>query len=288
MTGYGRAEFTVNEDAFIVEVKTLNNRYIDINIRAGERFFGLEHRIREEVKRRFSRGSFTIYISASGGETLHQSLNLEVAKTYLDAAKTLKLKLGVSGDTDVEFFLRLKDIFTSGKKTPDADSDWAAMQKGLGAALAQVDEWRGREGMALKADLLTRLKNLERNLETVEKTAPDINERCVNRIKEAIERLVGQGVDETRLLTEAAICAERSDVTEEVVRLKSHVAAFRRYLDSIEHGEPVGKKLDFLCQEIGREINTIGSKAADVSVTRTVIEMKNELEKMREQSQNVE
>jgi len=285
MTGYGRGEFTIGEDAFTVEVKTLNNRYIDINLRASERFFSLENRIREEVKRRFSRGSFTIYVSASGGEASKQSLNLEVAKTYLEAARTLKMKLGVTGDADVEFLLRLKDIFIAGKKTPDADADWGAMQKGLGAALDQVDEWRGREGETLKADLLMRLKNLDVSLETVEKAAPEINERCVKKIKEAIERLIGQGVDEARLLTEAAICAERADVTEEVVRLKSHIGAFRLYLDS---PEPGGKRLDFLCQEIGREINTIGSKAADISVTRTVIEMKNELEKIREQSQNVE
>lgn len=285
MTGYGRAEFAIAEDAFTIEVKALNNRYIDINLRAPERFFGLENRVREEVKRRFSRGSFTIYISASGGETPKQSLNLDVAKAYLEAARTLKMKLGVTGDADVEFLLRLKDIFTSGKKTTEADADWEALQKGFGAALDQVDEWRGREGETLKIDLLMRLKNIEAHIEIVEKAAPEINERCVRKIKEAIERLVGQGVDEARLLTEAAICAERSDVTEEVVRLKSHIGTFRLYLDS---PEPAGKRLDFLCQEMGREINTIGSKASDVSVTRTVVEMKNELEKIREQSQNVE
>ncbi len=285
MTGYGRAEFTIGEDAFTVEVKTLNNRYIDINLRAPERFFGIENRIREEVKRRFSRGSFTIYISASAGETPKQTLNLDVAKAYLEAARTLKMKLGVTGDADVEFLLRLKDIFIAGKKAPDADSDWPAAQKGLTPAFDQVDEWRVREGETLKVDILARLKNIEGHMGVVEKAAPEINERCVKKIKEAIERLVGQGIDEARLLTEAAICAERADVTEEVVRLKSHIDTFRLYLDS---PEPAGKRLDFLCQEIGREINTIGSKAADVSVTRTVVEMKNELEKIREQSQNVE
>ncbi len=285
MTGYGRVEFTAGEDAFTVEVKTLNNRYIDINLRIPERFSQLESRIREEVKRRFSRGSFTVYVTYSSGEAFGQTLNMDVAKTYLEAARTLKTKLGVTGDADVEFLLRLKDIFTADKKTPDADADWTALQKGLGAALDQVDEWRGREGEALKIDFLARLKNLEGHLKVVEDAAPDINSRCVKKMKEAIERLIGQRVDESRLLMEAAICAEKSDVTEEIVRLKSHLNTFGVYLNL---PEPAGKRLDFLCQEIGREINTIGSKAADVSVTRTVIEMKNELEKMREQSQNVE
>ncbi|MBI5888738.1 MAG: YicC family protein [Deltaproteobacteria bacterium] len=291
MTGYGRSDFQAAapegeaKEGFYIEIKSLNHRFLDISSRLPERFFALEHRLRDEIKKRFSRGAVTLILNSDGAQRQELKLNLDVAKTYLDAAETLQEDLDVDGELDAQFFLKLKDIFTAGRKELDAEALWEPLKNGLYAAFEQMDAWRVKEGRALRDDLEKRLCALEGFIAKVEALSPQSLAAYRERLKTEMERILGGRVDEARLLQEAAVFAQRSDFSEETVRIKSHVEMFRNYLKA---DEPVGKRLDFLCQEFLREANTIASKANDAPITQTVVEIKGELEKIREQVQNVE
>lgn len=286
MTGYGRSDFAIGSEVFSVEIKSLNHRYIDIYLRSLERFSPLENRIREEIRKKFSRGAFSVYVNVVSTDTPSMKVNIPVAKAYMDAATELKKELGIKGEeVDIPLLLRLKDIFSFERKAIDAESDWTFLKDGLYRAFGQLEEWRVKEGGALREDLISRLLTIESMAASVEARAPGIIEDYRNRLKTEIEKLIAGKVDEARILQEAAIFAERTDVSEELSRLKSHIDMFRKYL---KFNEPIGKRLDFLCQELGRETNTVGSKSNDIQITQTVIEMKGELEKVREQVQNIE
>lgn len=285
MTGWGKGDFGIGTDTFTIEVKTLNHRFIDISMRSPERFSPMETRLRDEIKKAFARGSFSVHIYPVSSETAALKLNMPMARLYLEAAEELKRELKVQGQVDIGTLLRQKDIFAFERKGPFAEEDWTPVKAGLGAALAQVEAWRVREGESLSADLFSRLETLEGLLFTVETRIPKMLEAYRERLKTEMEKVLAGKVEDSRILLEAAIFAEKTDTAEEATRLKSHIEMFRKLLG--EPG-PVGKKLDFLCQELGREINTIGSKANDTTITQTVIEMKGEVEKIREQVANVE
>ncbi|MBI5885242.1 MAG: YicC family protein [Deltaproteobacteria bacterium] len=285
MTGYGRAEVQLGSETYSIEVKSLNNRFLDVNLRVAERFSAFDAKVRDEIKKRFSRGSFTINAGMSSASTPSLRLNLATAKLYLDAAETLRRELGVTGMVDVNALLKLKDIFTYEKPGADAEADWGQVKTGLAAAFDQLDEWRAKEGATLTQDLLARLEQLERRMGRVEARVPEVTAAYRNRVRDEMEKLLNGKADETRILLEAALFAQRSDIAEELARLKSHLTLFRGYAAS---SEPAGKRLDFLCQEMGREVNTIGSKSADADITADVVEMKAEMEKIREQVQNIE
>ena len=285
MTGWGKGDFAIGGDTFTVEVKTLNHRFIDISARFPERFSPMETRLRDEIKKAFSRGSFSVHIYPVSSETAALKLNVQMARLYLEAARELKDTLGVGGEVDVATLLRQKDIFAFERKGPFAEEDWNSVKAGLLAALEQVEAWRAKEGEALSSDLFSRIDTLEGLLFTVETRIPKMLEAYRERLKNEMEKVLAGKVEDSRILLEAAIFAEKTDTAEEATRLKSHLEMFRKLLG--EQG-PIGKKLDFLCQELGREINTIGSKANDTRITQTVIEMKGEVEKIREQVQNVE
>ena len=212
-------------------------------------------------------------------------LNRAIARQYIDAGSALRTELGVAGEVDVRLLLSLKEIFTCDRPVVDAAQDWDSVKAGLTAAFAQVNEWRAKEGAALTTDILARLSRLEARIGQVEQRVPEVTAAYRSRIKDEIERVINGKADDSRILLEAAIFAQRSDIAEELTRLKSHLTLFRGYAAS---DEPSGKRIDFLCQEIGREINTIGSKSADVNITQDVVEMKAEMEKIREQAQNLE
>lgn len=285
MTGWGKGDFAIGTDTFTVEVKTLNHRFIDISVRSPERFSPMETRLRDEIKKAFSRGSFSVHIYPVSSETAALRLNMPMARLYLEAAAEIRRELGVAGDVDIATLLRQKDIFAFERKGPFAEEDWALVKAGLEAALGQVAAWRDREGEALSADLFSRLETLEGLLFTVETRIPKMLEAYRDRLKSEMEKVLAGKVEDSRILLEAAIFAEKTDTAEEATRLKSHLEMFRKMLGQ---AGPIGKKLDFLCQELGREINTIGSKANDTTITQTVIEMKGEVEKIREQVQNIE
>lgn len=286
MTGYGRAEFELADgEAYSVEARCLNHRFLDISLRTPERFSPFDLKIREEIKKRFARGSFSVFINLVSKGAAELKLNPAVVELYSQAAQRLKEEFGISGEADVPTMLKMKDIFAVERKGPLVDADWDAVASALGGALAQVEDWRKREGAALKEDLLSKLSSVEGLLFGIEARLPKAVEAYRDRLAADIERLAGAKADPARILLEAAVFAERADVNEEVVRLKSHLELFRKFLG---FEEPVGKRLDFLCQEIGREVNTIGSKPSDVRITQTVVEMKGEVEKIREQVQNIE
>lgn len=285
MTGYGRAEFQLGADVCAIEVRSLNGRYLEINVRGPERFAPFELKLRDELKVRFARGSFTVNIAIISAGAQSYVLNKELARLYIDAGRELKYTLGIDGGVDAGFLLKLKDIFVYDKKDAVADADWESLRKGLNAAFDGVEKWRIKEGESIAADMTARLASLEATVRLIEAGAGAMVEAYARKMREGIERLLKDKTDEGRILIEAAVYAERCDVSEETNRLRSHIALFREYLGA---SDPAGKRLDFLCQEIGREINTVGSKSPDAAITQTVVEMKNVLEKLREQAQNVE
>lgn len=285
MTGWGKGDFAIGGDTFTIEVKTLNHRFIDISARFPERFSPMETRLRDEIKKAFARGSFSVHIYSVSSETAALKLNVPMARFYMEAAQELKDAVGVAGEVDIATLLKQKDIFSYERKGPFAEEDWSSVRAGLAAAIAQVEAWRVKEGEALSADLFSRMDALEGLLFIVETRIPKMLEGYRERLRAEMEKVLAGKIEDSRILLEAAIFAEKTDTAEEATRLKSHLEMFRKLL--VEKG-PIGKKLDFLCQELGREINTIGSKANDTSITQTVIEMKGEVEKIREQVQNIE
>ncbi len=285
MTGYGRGEFTMPDGAtYTVEVRSLNHRYMDVSIRMPDRFFSLEMRIREAIKRRFRRGYFSLYINftSTGVEAIR--VNLDVAKRYLECARELKDRLGVKGDATVEVLFRIRDIFAQ-KEEVDSEKDWKAMEGALSRALDGVDEMRRQEGEFLKEGIKEGLSAIEGLTIDIEGLAPQSMARYRERLREEVERLVAERVDQSRIATEVAMYSERVNIDEEITRLRSHIQQMRGYL---EMDGPVGRKLDFLCQELLREANTIASKSQDVEIIQKTVDIKGELEKIREQVQNIE
>lgn len=285
MTGYGKSEFTIGGDVYSIEVKSLNNRFMDMKVRLPERFYATENLVRRELKKRFARGSFNLFVNTVVSEAPTLRLNLPVVRAYLDAAGEIKEEFGVEGTLDAAFFMRLKEAFVPAGPAAADDRDWPAFKEGLAEAFDRLDEWRTAEGEALEADLLQRLSELSAYVSKVERMAPDVVINYREGLEKEMARLLDERVDEAKILHEAALFAQRSDIGEEIVRLKSHLEMFRGYLEA---SEPVGKRLDFLCQEILREANTIASKSGDLRMTQTIVEVKGVLEKMREQVQNVE
>lgn len=290
MTGYGGAEFTSGKDAgpgYTIEVKSLNHRYLDINIRMPEGFNPIEARIRDCIKKNFSRGAFSVYVNSKGCAAGELRLNLPVAAAYVKAAGALKKKLHVKGDVDAAELLRLKDVFAfSGGGGIDVEKDWKGLAAALKKALLGVSSMRKKEGSSLKKDVEEKLEGIERLLANIERRVPGVVGLYRERLRQEIRTLLeGHDVEESRILTEAAIFADRTNVSEEISRFKSHLSEFRRYLGL---KEPIGRRLDFLCQEILREANTMGSKSPDTGITQAVVEIKGEIEKVREQVQNIE
>ncbi|MFQ5330161.1 MAG: YicC/YloC family endoribonuclease [Thermodesulfobacteriota bacterium] len=287
MTGYGSGGFTVGGRSFSVEVKSVNHRYIDFSMRVPERLIpGLEGKIRTEIKSHFSRGYFSVSIVPSSAEERGIDLNLDLARAYHGALVKLRDELALDGKVDLSHMISFRDIFASsgGEKVVDEEG-WEAVREGLRQAITILADMREGEGAALSHDITCRLADLEKRAGVIEERTPLVGDRYRERLLERIASIEGVEFDEGRLLTEVAIFAERATITEELVRIKSHLEQFRTLLNL---DEPVGRRLDFLCQEIQREINTIASKANDLEISHGVVEMKGELEKIREQVQNIE
>ncbi len=285
MTGYGRSDFTIGDDIYSIEARSLNSRFLDLQIRMPERFTFLEPRVRQEIKRRFSRGYISLSIKEAPGSVPSIAVNISLARRYMEVARLLRDELGVAGEIDIPTMLKLKDILTRSEGDVDMERDWEGLSSGLSRVLDQIGEWRAKEGEAIRKDILKRLEGLEGFVSRIEERAPRVVDEYRERLKEEVERLLSDRVDETRLLQEVTIFAQRIAITEEIVRFKSHIRQFRDYLT---HDEPVGKRCDFLCQEILREVNTMASKANDLEIVQATVEIKGELERIREQVQNVE
>ncbi len=288
MTGYGMGTAEGGGKIFTVEIKAVNSRYSDFSIKLPRIYTFLEDPIRKKAAERINRGKVDIYVNVenTGEADAVVTVNKPLAKAYLDALRDLAGELGIQSNTNAETFLRIPDVFTVEKAPDDTELITDTVLFALEGALDGFDRMRITEGEKLVHDLKEHLAFIDNATGEVEKRSPLIVEEYRTRIEERMHDILGSATyDETRLLTEVAIFSDKVNVNEETVRLRSHISQFTAMLDE---GGSVGRKIDFLIQEMNREINTIGSKSNDLDVARIVIDVKAEIEKLREQIQNIE
>lgn len=288
MTGYGSGKAEAGAKTFTVEIKSVNSRYSDFSIKMPRIYTFMEDAIRKTASARINRGKVDIYVNVetNGEDDSVVKVNTALAREYLTGLKTLSEELEVSSNATAETFLRIPDVFTVDKADVDEEIISNAIISALNEALDGFDTMRIAEGEKLVADLKEHLSFIANATAEVEKHSPEIVTEYRKRIEERMRDILGSATyDETRLLTEVAIFSDKVNVNEETVRLRSHVDQFTKMLDE---GGSVGRKIDFLIQEMNREINTIGSKSNDLDIARIVIDVKAEIEKLREQIQNVE
>ena len=288
MTGYGRAVETVNGREFTVELRSVNNRYLDCSVRLPRMLSFAEDAVKQAVKGSISRGKVDVFITvrSEAGDEVQVTLNKAVLQSYLAAMHQMVDEFGVQDDISVSAVSRLPEVFIIEKPQVDEDQLMADLMSVVTKALEGYDAMRQTEGEALDRDLRSRGETILTLVSQVEagnsKTVSDYRLRLEAKIKEV---LANTAIDESRILTEAAIFADKVAVDEETVRLRSHLKQMNNMLTT---GGAVGRKLDFLLQEMNREANTIGSKCTDVNLARIVVDIKAELEKIREQTQNIE
>ena len=288
MTGYGRAVETVNGREFTVELRSVNNRYLDCSVKLPRSLSFAEDAVKQAVKASISRGKVDVFITvhSDGASDVKITLNEAMVEGYLAAMKQIAAYNGVRDDVSVSLISRMPEVFSIEKPEVDEDQLKADLMGVLAKALENYDAMRAAEGKALEADLRSRGNTILELVSQVEagngQTVIDYRTRLYNKLKEV---LANTAIDESRILTEAAIFADKVAVDEETVRLRSHLEQMNTMLTT---GGAIGRKLDFLLQEMNRESNTIGSKCTDVRLARIVVDIKAELEKIREQTQNIE
>ena len=288
MTGYGRAEDTLNGCTITVELRSVNNRYLDCNVRMPRLYLFAEETIKSRVQNTISRGKVDVFVTldATEGEQVQVSVNQPLADGYYAALKELAGRYGLSQDISVSLLSRFPDVLLAEKAEEDVEQRAQDICTVLDRALADFDQMRTREGARLEADVLSRANRIEELVGQVEERSPqtvsEYRTKLEARMKEVLENTQ---LDPARILTEAAIFADKVAVDEETVRLRSHIGQLRHML---EQGGATGRKLDFLIQEFNREANTIGSKCSDLDIARHVVDIKAEIEKIREQVQNIE
>jgi uncharacterized protein (TIGR00255 family) len=287
MTGYGVGRVKEEDGECLVEVKSLNNKYCDVNIKNNFQSLEIEQKIEKLIKDKVSRGKINILIKVENYGLTEEKiiLNEDVADSYYKKLKALKKKYKLKDEIGIDSMLKFKDIFKIVKEEESAKI-WPLVEKATNLSLDSLLKMRAREGKILVADIRKRVKKIQKLIDKIEKyskSSPlDYKDKFLSKIKNLTD---GLNVDEGRIELEAAIFAEKTDITEEITRLKSHLIQFDDLLNS---EESVGRKMDFLTQEINREVNTIGSKTNDIEVTSLVVLVKSELEKIREQARNIE
>ena len=287
MTGYGVGRVKREDGECLIEIKSLNNKYCDINIKNNFQSLEIEQKLEKLIKDRVLRGKVNILVKVENYGLTEEKiiLNEDVADSSYKNLKALKEKYKLKDEIGIDSMLKFRDIFTIVKEEETAKM-WPLIEKTLNLALDSLLKMREKEGKALVTDIRKRVKKIQKLIDKTEKYAKssplDYQEKFLSKIKKLTE---GLNVDEGRIELEAAIFAEKTDITEEITRLKSHLIQFDELLNS---EESVGRKMDFLTQEINREVNTIGSKTSDIEVTSLVVLVKSELEKIREQARNIE
>ena len=288
MTGYGGGKSACADYEFTVELKSVNNRFADISVRSPRGFLFAEEPIKAAVQARVSRGKLDLFLSynAIGQSDIAVTVNDALAAQYKAAVDKIASDLGLDSELSAYEISRYADVLTLEKRELDKDSVLAAILEAVEAALAEHEKMRLAEGQKLCDDMLSRLSSIEDFVARVEERSPETvreyREKLTIRMQEILEN---NQIEESRILTEAAIFADRVAVDEETVRLRSHIEQMRLFLSD---GIPIGRKLDFVVQEMNREANTIGSKCNDNEISRIVLEVKSEIEKIREQVQNIE
>lgn len=286
MTGFGQGTGRAGETDFRVEIRSVNNRFREVIVKMPRFLMPLEDFIKTLAAEKLARGRVEVFVTPEGGRfRARPRPNLDLAKDYLSVLKTLKSELGLDGEPDLAMLASYRDIIDVADEPPDLAALKPGLEDALNEALEGLLRMRTKEGERLLVDLRERLSFLARFTEEMAEEAPRVVEASQKRLQERVENLLGQALEPERLAQEAAILADKSDITEELVRLRSHISQFREFLDK---GGPVGRKLDFLTQEIHREINTSGVKLNQADLGPKVVEAKAELEKIREQIQNLE
>ena len=288
MTGYGSAKGKAGDLEISVEVKSVNNRYLDASVRMPRSFLFAEDAVKSAIQKHISRGKVDMFISvdSSAANNMTVKVNEGLLKGYLSAIGHIADEYGLSNDLTAVSISRFPDILSVEKEDLDADAISAGIVAVVDEALSDFDAMRLREGEKLAADVMSKLETIEVLVTTVEKESPRTVEAYRNRLYEKMAELLGTaGIDENRILAEAAIFADRVAVDEETVRLRSHMSQLRSMLKG---SSPIGRKIDFLIQEFNREANTIGSKCQNSDIAHVVVDLKSEIEKIREQIQNIE
>lgn len=288
MTGFGRDHRIIDGREYLVEIRSVNSRYYEFNAKLPRQYMFLEEKLKSLVKSKMSRGKVEVSLSIYniGSIETAVSVNDAVVENYIKVLRETGEKFGLTDDLSVSTVFRMTDAFTIVRADTDEDKIWAAVKETAEAALERFVAMRETEGAKMKEDILEKLANIEKMTLQVCEFAPETvaayREKLYAKMQEILEN---KQIDDQRILLEAGIYAEKIAVDEETVRLKSHFVQFR---DMMNSDEPIGRKLDFLVQEMNREVNTTGSKAQDLRITRLVVDMKSEIEKIREQIQNIE
>lgn len=288
MTGFGRSEGETRLGKVLVESRSVNHRYSDINVKLPKRLVPFENRIKEIIRSQVSRGrvDVSIKLDALEGEKIQLQVDFNLAEQYVQALQTLKEKFQLKEEITLELLAGAKDLITVKEENGDIEPFWQELLEILKGSLKEMDEMKCQEGALIARDIQMRLERIRLQLQEIEIQSSSYLEAYQTRFRERIRSLLGGvEVDLSRLYQEIALMAERMDITEEIVRVKSHLHQFVQF---VEAKEPVGRKMDFLVQEIHREVNTISSKASDAEISKRVVEIKSELEKIREQVQNIE
>ena len=288
MTGYGRARIVFDSREITVEIKSVNHKFFEFSSRVPRQYGFIEDKLKTLVSEFVTRGKVEMYVSivTNDGSDVSVEVNASLAESYVSALRHANATIGLLDDVTLSSLFRIPDVFTVTKQDVDESELWDEVGKTAKAALESFLSMRSAEGGRLKSDILTKLDYIEGVVAAIEERSPLITEEYRQRLYNRLAELLGDNnIDESRILTEAAIFADKTATDEETVRLKSHVQSFRELL---ELDEPIGKKLDFLVQEMNREINTTGSKCSDLAVTKMVVDLKSTVEKIREQIQNIE
>lgn len=288
MTGFGRERQVIGGKEYLVEIKSVNSRYCELSVKVPRNYTYLEEKLKSLVKSKLSRGKAEVWLSVTEieGRETSVTVNLPVVKNYLEEMRSCGAELNLMDDLKLSDIFRMTDAFTVVRTETDEETIWNNVQTVANKALDNFTAMREKEGEKLKTDIISKIDNIENMINQVEELSPETVEayrsRLYSKLKEVLE---DKQIEEQRILTEAAIFADKVAVDEETVRLHSH---FKQFREMTVADEPIGRKLDFLVQELNRETNTIGSKAQDLRITKIVIEVKSEIEKIREQIQNIE
>lgn len=286
MTGYGRAMRDMDGRQLTIELKSVNHRFLDISFRMPRNLMFLEDEARKLISSRLARGHVDVFMTYRNMRSDARAVQVDRAlfDAYASALEGLSAA-GVRDDRSLMSIARLPDVLVVTEAEEDQDALRSLLRETLSAALDGMVAMREREGAEMKKDLAFRADRIEEMTGRIEARYPETVAEYTARLKNSIEELIGQSVDEARLLTEVAVMADRSAIAEETVRLRAHIAQLR---ECLEKAEPVGRRIDFLVQELNREVNTISSKSQDVPITQLAVSMKAEIEKLREQLQNIE
>lgn len=289
MTGYGRSFYEGNKMSFTVEVRSVNHRYLDLNIKMPRSLLGLEDRIRKMVRGKINRGKVDIYIMQTVLETENSKaiLNKNLCDSYIKCLNEIKETYNIQDNVSLSLISKFPDIITVQEKEDDVEQIWNILKQPINDALDKLIEMRQKEGIELKKDIEKKSNSIKSLVDEIEGKSKTVVENYRTKLNERISELLKDRslIDENRIAMEVAIFSDKACIDEEIVRLKSHIIQLNECLNS---SKPIGRKVDFIVQEMNRETNTIASKSSDIKIVQCVLDIKNEIEKIREQIQNIE